>query len=441
MLEFLTLFLGLVAGPYEVALRVDSRVEVVRLELDGHKVSELRIEPWETEVDFGSELLPRELVATAFDSEGVEIDRSVQQINVPRPPAELSLFLERQGEAPPTALRVNWESRRGQPPVQMKVRLDGRLLATEFTERIPLPELDARHFHLLEVEVVFKSGLVARRTLGFGGPFMDEASSDLTAIAVELEDSREPSPAQWASWLRKGERGLKVVDVESGEAEAVFVVDRRARQAFQNLRGVPRPGGGSQASGVRETILKKVFTAAALTSDQSFRILIPQARRRPGRLLVNELFPITAPIGDQQGGVFWHVSADLGNAITDQPERLADAVAVAASQAATGNHRRAVVLVLGPGSKDHESRFAASTVRSYLAALRVPFTVWYVGRPKHAPEDWGPSTAFGNLAGLEAATAELSGLLERQRIAWIEGSHLPSTVELSAEARGIRLAR
>ena len=67
MIEFLTLFLGIVAGPQKVVVAADTQVAGVELRLDGETIAALEMAPWEFEVDFGTELLPRKLEAVALD--------------------------------------------------------------------------------------------------------------------------------------------------------------------------------------------------------------------------------------------------------------------------------------------------------------------------------------------------------------------------------------
>jgi hypothetical protein len=65
-----TLFLGLTQGPQPVALAVVGEVAAIELRLDGRAVERLAAPPWQGTVDFGLELVPRELEAVAFDASG-----------------------------------------------------------------------------------------------------------------------------------------------------------------------------------------------------------------------------------------------------------------------------------------------------------------------------------------------------------------------------------
>src|SRR5262249_56600171 len=70
--------------------------------------------------------------------------------------------------------------------------------------------------------------------------------------------------------------------------------------------------------------------------------------------------------------------------------RVADAVATAGLAAMTKTRRRAVLLVLSGEEEDH-SLYDPATVSHFLAALRVPLFVWYLGTPKpgSAAAAWG----------------------------------------------------
>jgi hypothetical protein len=101
---------------------------------------------------------------------------------------------------------------------------------------------------------------------------------------------------------------------------------------------------------------------------------------------------------------------------------LSDAVAVAGLRAAEGNHRRAVLLMLGPQRED-VSRFPADVVRRFLADLHVPLVVWDLSGPGAlAPASWRPDDAIDGFEDLAAAAGQLRTLLDRQRIVWLSGA-------------------
>jgi hypothetical protein len=141
------------------------------------------------------------------------------------------------------------------------------------------------------------------------------------------------------------------------------------------------------------------------------------------------------------GGMLWLLSVAHLPDLVAQEQRLADAVAAAGSVAAGSGRRRAVVLVLGEQPSD-ASRLAPPTVRSYLEHLGVPLHVWAVGTvPDELSEAWGGVHPVPKKRALKRAVQQLSESLERQRIVWLEGGHLPQHVALTGATDDLRLVR
>ncbi|MEM9598361.1 MAG: hypothetical protein AAGD06_29115, partial [Acidobacteriota bacterium] len=84
MVEFVTLFLGLTFGVHPVQLTVTGDPVRVELRLDADVVATLDEPPWRAQVDFGSRLTPHELEAVAIGSDGAELGRARQWLNLPR---------------------------------------------------------------------------------------------------------------------------------------------------------------------------------------------------------------------------------------------------------------------------------------------------------------------------------------------------------------------
>lgn len=107
----------------------------------------------------------------------------------------------------------------------------------------------------------------------------------------------------------------------------------------------------------------------------------------------------------------------------------AEAVATAARHAWAGGRRRAVVLVVGPGSgggTDAAGRYSEVEVVRYLERLGVPLHVWRCGGA--GSHGWGDARQVRHPASLIAAADRLLGSLRRQRVVWVEGRHLPGEV-------------
>jgi hypothetical protein len=106
---------------------------------------------------------------------------------------------------------------------------------------------------------------------------------------------------------------------------------------------------------------------------------------------------------------------------------------VAGLGAMAENRRRAVLLVLEGDEVDH-SVFLPAAARSYLAALGVPLVVWRLGNATAASAAWGASRDVRTATALRIAIDDLRAELAGQRIAMVDGRHLPQRVELGAAA-------
>src|SRR6187549_2331038 len=133
-IAFITLFLGLALGPHPVELAVEGPAASVELLLDGAVAGRIGQSPWKGEIDFGTTLVPHELVARALDAQGQEIARTRQWVNLPRPPAEVEIVLEGAAGAP-RSVRLSWERLTHDPPVRTSLTLDGQELRLDNDRR------------------------------------------------------------------------------------------------------------------------------------------------------------------------------------------------------------------------------------------------------------------------------------------------------------------
>ncbi len=119
-------------------------------------------------------------------------------------------------------------------------------------------------------------------------------------------------------------------------------------------------------------------------------------------------------------------------------QRLGDAVAVAGLTAASGNRRRAVILVLGE-SPDDAGELTARLARRYLELLQVPLFVWSTRATESgAPLPWGDVRDVSTPHRLERATRTVFRALDQQRIVWIDGTHRPQDILIEPAAVGVR---
>ena len=238
---FLSLFLGLTSGDQQVPLAVQGRVAEVQLLLDGEEVARLDTPPWIAPIDLGPQLVPHELVARALDPQGGEVARARQWINMPRPPAEAGILLERDEKGRAVAARVTWENVMGEEPQQVTVSFDGRPIAMDVLQRVRIPAHSADVVHVVTVELDFASGLQSRDDVAFGGGAGGEAQSELTAVPIRMTKKRKLAPASFQGVLRAGEKPLRVATAEEGSASLWIVRDESAT----------RPTGSSRGSGGR----------------------------------------------------------------------------------------------------------------------------------------------------------------------------------------------
>ncbi len=110
---FLTAFLGVVAGSNHVSLQVSGPIKSVTLLLEGREIAFLTKPPWETTIELGRELTPRELTAVGYDADGREVARATQVPNLPRPTAEFDIALEGN-----EGVRLRWNHLIDTPPAE-----------------------------------------------------------------------------------------------------------------------------------------------------------------------------------------------------------------------------------------------------------------------------------------------------------------------------------
>ncbi len=453
MIEFVTLFLGLASGPQVVEVAVGEPAAAVELRLDGETVARAEEPPWTLEVDLGAAPLPRRLEALAIGADGAELGRAVQWVNLPRAAAEARLLLERDGAGAPVAARLAWESRAAARPTQLAVTLDGEPLAVADPSRFALPPVDSERFHVLQARLRFTDEVWAEAVVGFGGGYADTSGSRLTALAVSVDGkARSYGPREFQEVLRKLGGPLRVVAVERGLADVVVVRAGAVVEAVSALEGLSRGGAyggvgslnpvsvgdaGPVVSGAVATGSDRVRRFAALAEDERLRLLVPRTKEVARQVLRMELFPTSPEISPEQGGYRWALGLEITLPGLEGGERLADAVAIAALHAAAGNRRRAVVLALA-GEADDASRYRTPEVRRLLAALRVPLVVWRFGEAVAADRQWGAVETIADERGLRRAVRELQEALDRQRVVWLEGHHLPAEIELPDGRSGVR---
>jgi hypothetical protein len=437
MVVFLTLFLGLTSGMQPVEVQVEEAVAQVTIELDGRPVTSVAGPPWLALVNFGAAVVPHTLDAVAYDADGRELDRTRQWVNLPRDPAETTLLLTGEEDGEGIVAQLNWQTVFVSEPTAVRVTLDGVPIEVADPRRFSLPDLDPERMHFLRAEVDFAEGVHSMAELVFGGLYTDEVNTELTGLPVLFDDpDAEPSPAELEGWFVKDGDPLRVVAIEEGPVEIVAVLDQAIWEAVDMMARVAR----GRAVGTGRSADGRILRLAPLRKTYVLRFIAPFSEDRQGDGASFDLFRRSEDLSGLDGGFFFHLTRHLPRG-DDSPQRLADAVAVAGMSAASRDRRRAVVL-LTTGQAEDASHFTGRQAREYLEALRVPLRVWSVDDAREALlEEWGEAAPSDSLSRLEKQVKRLVHELDRQRIVWLDGVHLPQSIELSPESTGASIAR
>ena len=432
MIEFATLFLGLVFGSQQVDFLVHERVDSIEVHLDHQVVGLLGEPPWQLTVDFGDELAPHVLLAVALDEKGAELDRIEQWVNVFTEQTEVSVLVSPRPEGGFQA-QVAWESvAERREPESFRVELDGEPIQIEDPKQFDLPGVDRERTHILRVELRFSDSLETVAETVFGGPYSGEVATELTAVPVVLDGRKKLPPLEdMKGWFLEAEKPLTVRAVEDGQAEILVVRDLATIEAMRKLR----PRAVRQQASRRSPV---VILDPPLRKDHSIRFLTPVARSIEREGYRYQLFPPLGPFSRDDVSFLQLFSSVTQGADEIQEQRITDAVAVAGMVAARSGRRRAVILIAGADSPDR-SQLAPAKVIRFLRRLRVPLVVWTPVKGRKEVEVWGPSENVTNRQGLVAAYKTLSKQLDQQRIVWLEGLRLPQRITLSAAAEGIDL--
>lgn len=443
MIAFATLFLGLVLGVQPVEVMVASEVARVDLLVDGELAERLTGPSWRVPCDLGETLSPRRLEAVAFDAAGREVGRVAQWLNLPRPPAEAQLLLEGGSDGKGVMARLSWDSVADRDPTAVEVTFDGRPLALEDPRLFPLPAHDPEQLHFLRAELIFAGGATSVLEATFGGTYADRLQRDLTGVPLALDGDRDlPEANEMAGWLSGDGEVLEVVAVDTGPADVLIVRDQGAQADLDAMSGpgagLRRTGPGLSGPGMGILGAPSHRWIARLARDHRMRLVSTFERtlRRPDYTI--QLFTPSDVFTAADGGLLWLLQNVRATPPEGAPQRLADAVAAAGVEAAAGARPRAVVLVVGSDAPD-ASQFDPATVRDYLRALRVPLVVWRTSGTR-AANGWGEAIDVSTVTRLEAAAKALRRALDRQRIVWVNGTHLPQRIALTDRAQGVSLA-
>jgi hypothetical protein len=434
MIAFVTLLLGLISGAYPIEVTVSGPVAAVEFTLDGAAAGRVEHSPWVGQVNLGGDLLPHQLTARALDAQGREIASATQWLNLPRPPAEVQLLLEDDAKGAPRSARLTWQSVNGVSPASIALTLDGAPLTVDGSGRAALPPKDLSSLHVLAADLWFPPGVTAHQDLAYGGQYGSAVSTELTALPVRVHPGAAlPPPPGLAGWFTSGGQPLTAGAIEDGPGKVIVVRVPTGQEISDKLA----------ASNRRQSYLDFRDRMQLGPEDRVRFLSLASSPYRQSKIPA-ELFGLSRELTPKDGGVFWLLS---GYTYLNTPkageQRIADAVAVAGLQAAAENDRRAVVLVLG-GHEQDASRYDPAVVRRYLAAVHVPLFVWNLyGTGSSAArswmESWGRVEDISTLPKLEAAVNRLKAELASQRIVWLDGRHLPQSIALGPQAKGVEI--
>ncbi|HEY4572652.1 MAG TPA: hypothetical protein VIJ26_01770, partial [Thermoanaerobaculia bacterium] len=197
-IAFLTLFFGLITGPYPVELTVDGPAAAVEIQIDGQTASRLEAPPWKATVDFGPELLPHKITARALDAQGREQARDEEWVNLPHSLAKLDILLEREGNGPPRAAKLSWKNLAGEKLRTASLTFDGLPVKLDKNGRGALPPHDLKTLHLLAARVDFLPYRSVRRDMAYGGEYGSEVATELTGVPLRVTSGKLPPAGQLA---------------------------------------------------------------------------------------------------------------------------------------------------------------------------------------------------------------------------------------------------
>ncbi len=435
MVAILTLFVGLVTGAQSVALEVAGPVVRVEVRLNDRLIGRASAEPWVSRCDFGSELHPGRLQAIGFDAEGREVTRDTQWINLPDRRAEAVIVPELDENSRVIAAKVMWSSPELNEPESVSAEVDGTTVNVREDGSLSLVDFSSDEVHVLTVAVEFSREVILRKELVFGTGFSGELNFDLTAVPIVLDPGLPlPEESGFADVFFKNEMSLETVALEKGPGRLVVVRDQAVEEFLERFE--------RKRKNYRRRHREEFENGPpdSLGDDISLRVMAPVTVQPEGDGRPALLFPISADVNTGRKGLLKIVRASRYPKRAFGLRRFADAVAVAGMRAATGNRRRAVLLILGPNTTD-ASMHSVSSVRGYLESLRVPLHVWQLGRNLEADADmtWGAPDRIVSYGDFISATRRLKEELERQAVIWLRGSHLPQEVKLKPQTKGFQL--
>ena len=440
MVRFTTLFIVLVTGIHPIGVVVGDSVASVEFLLDGQQIGTVSGEPWRFKCDFGEEPLPHELVAIARDRSNREVARARQLINVPRSSSELQIaLLGSQGENPSAGRLII-----GNPifaePEHVVVEFDGIPLEFESPSFIPFPDYDETADHIITAEVEFTDQSAAHAAISFSPRTSGKSGKRLTAISIEVEGGEEPTVESLKNAFQVKGQNVGVDAVERSGGRVVLVRDQRATVDLGLLsRFSDRRYSNARLSDLYRST--RITNARELKQGLCQFVFPIPVQRKADTGKLEKSFWVSPQFRIEESGLHWvttHINLrPAETAGGHEWQQIADAVVIAALQAAASGRPRVVVAAVGEETPD-ASTYGVGSVRNFLRALNVPLVVWATSPA--AAKRWGSESIIKNPKQFTTAAHDTERMLEKQWIVWLEGLHLPSDVTLHSPQEGIRIA-
>ncbi len=387
-MEILSYPVGLLIGLFPIAADLGPSREPAHLLLDSRPVCELTERAPGCMVDLG--LDPRvhllELVRT--DATGRVTERVRRWVNRPGVEPEVLASGTCDEKRRQCDFDLSWAHPAKLDPKRLDLTLDGVAVWHGREHHATVPLAKGAKPQVLVLDAQFSDGTRASYTRTLFAFYPEVAQAALQAVPI-LQSPGAPPDASAAEALR--EAGWPVRIVEESEPEIAFVVEPRVFDVVPALKAKAFDGNAYSSFSSTFTGIRVVLANESLMSFDS-------SMSRKGWL-----------------GALLHLTP----AAPSRWARIADGVAAAGYTLGSVPRSRVVVLVVGADHPDL-STFSAAQVRAYLSEVMVPLVVWRVGNA--VASDWPEGVRIGTAEDFGAALASLRVSLNRQRIAWIEGT-------------------
>jgi len=280
--------------------------------------------------------------------------------------------------------------------------VDGDPVPVDKSYTAALPSFDPSAPHVIEAQLRFPSGVVARHDVTIaGGAYAGSVDSELTPVIVNGDARPEKLSRCFDARVSATEKSTAFVVTVKDPDGAV------ATRTFQREFQMPRWQQNT------------VQPLHRLDRDTSESILWPvmQQRAREGNPTMG-VYDSSQDFNANTYGMLWALTRANSLIPAKAERRYTDAVAVAGLIAAARGQRRAVVLFLQPGHADESLRDAA-TVRAYLRSIGVPLHVWAIAPTKEQREAWGDIADVSKPWRMGDATQRLRADLASQTVVWL----------------------